>query len=167
MADQTRSIFNKKAAQKLRNPDDLDQYVRVTNPSAWALIAACVLLLAGLLSWGVFGSVSSSVSATGTMVGGRTLCLLAADDAARVHVGDKANVGGCQQVVADVTQVPISRDEARQMLGSDYLVSALLAGDWAYVVTFEDGDTSSLTQGVPLAIQITTERVAPITLLFG
>ena len=167
MADQTRSIFNKKAAEKLRNPDDLDRYVRVTNPSAWAWIAACAMLLAGLLSWGIFGSVSSSVSATGAMIDGKTLCLLPGDEAARVHVGNKANVGGCHQVVADVTQVPISRDEAREMLGSDYLVSALLAGDWAYVVTFENGDTSSLTPGVPLTIRITTEREAPITLLFG
>ena len=32
MAEQTRTIFNQRAAEKLRSPDDLDKYVRVTNP---------------------------------------------------------------------------------------------------------------------------------------
>ena len=31
------SIFNLKASEKLRNPDDLDKYIRVTKPSVWEL----------------------------------------------------------------------------------------------------------------------------------
>ena len=65
MANASSSIFNKKASEKLRNPDDLDKYLRVTNPSVWIVIAACVVLLLGLLAWGVFGTVSTSVKGIG------------------------------------------------------------------------------------------------------
>jgi hypothetical protein len=96
------------------------------------------------------------------------MCFLSAEDAAKVSVGDAASVGGVRTSVAEVTAVPLSRDEARERLGSDYLVSTLVKGDWAYLVTFERiDDDSNLAQGVPLSVDITTERVAPIRLLLG
>ena len=166
MADASSSIFNRRAAEKLRSPDDLDKYVRVTSPSMWAVVAALVLLLAGLLAWGVFGSVTTSVSATGVAVDGEAMCFLAAEDAAKVHVGDVANVAGVQMQVAEVSAVPLSRGEASTTLKSDYLVDTLISGNWAYQVSF-DGDESGLAQGVPLTVSITVERIAPISLVLG
>ena len=90
MADTESSIFNKKASEKLRSPDDLDKYVRVTNPSVWVALAACVALLVGILTWGVFGAVTTSVNTTGTCVKGSVVCFLTAEDAAKVSVGDRA-----------------------------------------------------------------------------
>ena len=164
MPDVSGSIFNRRATEKLRSPDDLDKYVRVTNPGVWVVLAACIALLAGLLAWGVFGSVTTSVSATGVSVDGQAMCFLHAEDAAKVHVGDKANVGGEQLTVSEISSVPLSRDEAGKVLTSDYLVSTLVNGDWAYRVVF-DGDTSDLATGVPLQVSITTERIAPISLV--
>lgn len=44
MADEQSNIFTKKASDRLRSPDDLDEYVRVTNPSVWIVLAACAML---------------------------------------------------------------------------------------------------------------------------
>ena len=164
MADAASSIFNKKATEKLRSPDDLDKYVRVTNPSVWVVLVACIALIAGLLAWGIFGSVTTSVSATGTVISGEAKCFLMADDASRVAVGDDANFGGENMKVSGVTRVPISAGESKDILKSDYLVSALVKGDWVYVVSFE-GDLSNLDQEIPLPVHITTERMAPISLI--
>ena len=166
MADATRSIFNKKATEKLRSPDDLDKFVQVTNPSVWVTLAACIALLAGMLAWGTLGAVTTSVSTTGVVVDNQAMCFLTAEDAAKVHVNDAAYVGNQQMTVANVAAVPLSRDEASAVLSSDYLVSTLVKGDWAYQVTF-NGDTSELTSGVPLTASITTERIAPISLILG
>lgn len=166
MAEQGSSIFNRKAQEKLRSPDDLDKYVRVTNPSVWAVLAACVALLAGLLAWGVFGSVSTSVSGDGVVLEGRALCYLSADDVARLHVGDQALVGGKKMKVAEVAAIPSSRDEVAAVLGSDYLTETLVEGGWATQVVLQ-GDVTGLAEGVPLQVTITTERVAPITLVMG
>jgi hypothetical protein len=166
MAKEAASIFNKQAQEKLRSPDDLDKYVQVTSPSVWVVLGACVALLAGLLVWGIFGTASTSVSGTGVVEGGQALCLLPAEDVARLHVGDAAYVGGQPLKVAEISSVPLSREEVSQGLDSDYLVASLIDGDWAYRVTFE-GDISGLAQGVPLTVSITTERVAPISLILG
>lgn len=165
MAETVSSIFNKKATEKLRSPDDLDKYVRVTNPSVWVVLAACSTLLLGLVIWGVFGSVATGVTATGVCVDGKAMCFLSASDAAKVHVGDTANVGGENLKVDKIAAAPVSRDEAGKILVTDYLVSELVKGDWGYQVTFE-GDTSDLATGVPLTVNITVERIAPISLIF-
>jgi len=43
---------------------------------------------------------------------------------------------------------------------------AAVPDDWAYRVDFE-GDASSLASGVPVSVTITTDRVAPISLILG
>ena len=161
-----RSIFNKKATEKLRNPDELDKYLRVTNPSVWVILAACIALAAGLLSWGFLGSVTTSVSATGVVENDSAMCFLGTEDAVKVHVGDSAYVGGESMKVSEISAVPVSKGEAGSILISDYLVSTLVQGDWAYWVMFE-GDTSDLVEGVPLETRIVVERVAPISLILG
>ena len=160
------SIFNKKATETLRNPDDLDKFVRVTNPSVWVVLVACVMLVVGLLAWGVFGAVTTSVSGMGVVIDGEAMCFLPAEDATKVDEGDAASIGGKSVRVEDVSAVPLSRDEADKVLDSDYLVSALVKDDWAYKVVF-DGDVSTLPNGVPIVVSITVERVAPITLVLG
>ena len=164
MADASSSIFNKKATEKLRSPDDLDKYVRVTSPSVWVVLAACVALLVGLLSWGVFGAVTTNVTATGTVVNGTAMCLLTADDVAEVNEGDVAYVGEKKMTVAKVSSIPLSSGEAKDLLKDDYLVYSLMKGDWCFTVTFE-GDTEGLEEGIPVSVNITTSRKAPITLI--
>lgn len=166
MPQASHSIFNQRASERLRSPDDLDKFVRVTNPSVWVVLAACIALLAGLLAWGVFGSVSTNVTSTAVVANGRAVCFLPAEDVARVHVGDAASIGGVQVKVDEVAAIPLSREEAHDFLSSDYLTAILVGADWAYPVSFS-GDVSSLTEGVPLPVGITTERVAPISLVMG
>lgn len=165
MPDAQPPIFNRKAAERLRSPDDLERYVKVTTPSVWVALAAVFALMAGVLVWGIFGAVSTSVSATGTCVNGTVQCMLSAQDVAKVKVGDAAYVDGHQMKVASVSEVPLSFEDASNQLGSAYLADALMASDWAYPVTF--AGATGFNERIPLTVNITTDRVAPITLLFG
>ena len=167
MADAESTLFTKKAADKLRSPDDLDEYVRVTNPSVWVVLAACAALLIGLFAWGFFGTAVTSVGAAGACVEGEVICFLPADKASSVHVGDIANVSGEQMKVEALSAVPVSRGEARAIVGGDYLASTLIGSDWNYVVSLGENGSHGLAEGVPLAVTITTERIAPISLVFG
>lgn len=166
MANETDSIFTKKAADKLRSPDDLDEYVRVTNPSVWVVLAACAALIIGLFAWGFLGTAETSVGAAGTYVNGEVVCFLPTEKVSNIHEGDSANVDGELMEVASISAVPVSRVEAREIVGGDYLASALVESDWTYVVSFSGDGESSFTEGIPLSITITTERIAPISLIF-
>lgn len=165
MADGNRSIFTQKATDKLRSPDDLDEYVRVTNPSVWIVMAACAALVIGLLAWGFLGTVETNVSTMGTFTKGEVVCFLSADEVRNIHEGDDANVGGELMKVVSVGAVPISRAEADKIVEGDYLKNALITSDWTYVVRI-DGDEADFDEGIPLPVAITTERIPPISLIF-
>lgn len=174
MADTGSSIFNKQARERLNSPEDLDRYVRVTTPSAWLVVIAALLLVFGLLAWGIFGAVTTSVSgmcyvqdsAGDTPV---AVCLLSPEARASVSEGDSCTVGGVSAHIATVPNTPLSHDEARNIVQSDYLLAALMEGDWAYPVYIRvDGPGANmLDPNVPLTMSITVERTAPISLVLG
>ena len=51
-----KQIFREENLKKVSSPDRLNDYIRVTNPSVWLLLAAIIVLLAGACVWGIFGN---------------------------------------------------------------------------------------------------------------
>ena len=49
-------IFRQKSVKQLSGPADLNDYIRVTTPSVWIVLAALAVLLVGLLLWSIFGT---------------------------------------------------------------------------------------------------------------
>ena len=165
MADRASAIFNKRSAVKLRNPDDLDKHVHITNPSVWIVLAVCVVGLIGLLVWSVVGTVTTNVNVASVFVNDSVVCFLPSEKAGKVHVGDEVNVAGEHMTVESISAVPVSPEEAKNVVKSDYLVSALVKGDWTYIVRFTSDEDCTFPEGVPLSASITTEKVAPISLI--
>ena len=59
MADKNgeKSIFREKSIKKVTSPEDMNDYIHVTTPSVWIVLAAIVVLLAGMIVWSIFGTV--------------------------------------------------------------------------------------------------------------
>ncbi len=51
-------VFRKKSMERVSSPEKLNDYIQVTTPSMWIVIAALIILLAGVLIWGIFGKIS-------------------------------------------------------------------------------------------------------------
>lgn len=148
----------------MHSADELEKSVRITPPSVWVALVAFAALLAGLLAWGIFGTIATRVPTKTAVINGQAICFLSEGDIKKMHVGDEAEVDGTKLKVSKISTLPISRSEASKIATGDYLVGALMQGDWAYQITFE-GDVSKLPQDVPLSMEITVERIAPISLL--
>ena len=54
------SIFRQKSLDRVSSPEQLNDYIRVTTPSVWLVLAAIILLLVGMLAWSVFGTVQAN-----------------------------------------------------------------------------------------------------------
>ncbi len=52
-----KTIFRKKSLERVSSPEQLNDYIRVTAPSVWVILAATLLLIAGTLVWAVFGKI--------------------------------------------------------------------------------------------------------------
>ena len=51
-------LFRKKSLERLEAPEELNDYIRVTTPSVWMVLLAAFILIAGMLVWSIFGTVS-------------------------------------------------------------------------------------------------------------
>ncbi len=87
-------LYRKGSLERIRSPEQLNDYLRVTNPSVWLLLTAVILLLAGLLIWGSFTYIDSV--ATGTAQVSEGSMTLRFDDptlAQAVEVGMPVTIG--------------------------------------------------------------------------
>ena len=50
-------IFREKSLERVSSPEQLNDYIRVTTPSVWIVLIALVVLLVGMLAWGVLGRI--------------------------------------------------------------------------------------------------------------
>ena len=57
-------IFRKKTIDRISSPEDLTDYLKVTNPGIWLVLAAVICLLAGLFVWSFVGTLETKASAT-------------------------------------------------------------------------------------------------------
>ena len=52
-------LYRESSLDRIQSPEQLNDYLRVTNPSVWVLLTAVILLLAGLLVWGSMAYIDS------------------------------------------------------------------------------------------------------------
>ena len=64
MAEDNQTLFRKKAMARISSPEDLTNYLRVTSPGMWIILAAVIVLLAGLFAWSTVGTLDTTVDAT-------------------------------------------------------------------------------------------------------
>ena len=57
-------IFRKESLDQISSPEQLNDYLRVTNPAVWLVLTAVILLLAGMLLWASVASIDSFASGT-------------------------------------------------------------------------------------------------------
>jgi len=55
-------IFRKKSLDTLSSPENLNDYLRVTNPAVWLVLGAMILFLGAVIVWGNFTSFESYVT---------------------------------------------------------------------------------------------------------
>ncbi|MDJ0840779.1 MAG: hypothetical protein QNK37_29980 [Acidobacteriota bacterium] len=64
----TQQVFRKQALAHMSSPEQLDQVIVVTSPAGWLSLAGLGLLLAGVLLWGFFGSVPTTIQGSGILL---------------------------------------------------------------------------------------------------
>ncbi len=95
-------IFRKKSLDKVKSPENLDDYIHVSNPGVWLLLISIIILLAGACIWGAFGHIDSTAPATIHAEGGKVTCFVANEDITSVHEGMTVRFDGFEAVIAEI-----------------------------------------------------------------
>ena len=81
------ALFRKKSLDRVKSPETLNDYIRVSNPGVWLLLLSVLALLTGICIWGIFGQIDSTTAADVRVENGTVLCYLPPEDVDAVEVG--------------------------------------------------------------------------------
>ena len=154
------NIYRKKCIDRVSSPEQLNDYIHTSNPGVWMVLAAIIILLAGVCVWGVFGHLDSVLPAVGVCENGAVTCYVGEEGMDSVKEGMKVRISGEEFTVSAISAMPVM---AKSEL-DEYALhqGGLQADEWVYKVTF----VSSLPDGIYEA-EIITESVAPISFVLN
>ena len=88
------SLFRRESVERIQSPEQLNDYLRITNPTIWVLLAAVLVLLAGMLIWSSVAYISSFAEGSATVENGMmTVRFYDEEQAGRVESGMDIVVG--------------------------------------------------------------------------
>ena len=97
------NIFRQKSIDKVKSPENLDDYIRVSSPGVWLLLISVIILLAGACVWGFFGHMDSTVATTVYVENGTAVCYV--DTTAKtITKGMTVRFSGIEAKIADISE---------------------------------------------------------------
>lgn len=153
-------LFRKKSIDRVSSPEQLNEYIRVSNPSVWILLTAIVILLIGVCVWGVFGHLDTELSLVAIAENGNTTVFVKEADIASIEKGMAVTVGGKEYKVTEISAQPTAVDGTF----TEYVlhVGGLQVGEWVYSVSI-DGE---LPDGIHHA-EIVIDSVPPMSFVLN
>lgn len=150
------TIFREKSLEKISSPEQMNDYIRVSSPSVWMVLAAVIVLLAGVCVWGVFGHLDTAVQTGGVCTNGRLTVFVGEEDHDKIRENAVISVDGVEYAVAESTNAPVRVDDQID----PYIVhlAGFTENDWVYRLC---ADAPGLADGVYTA-SVVTERVRPL-----
>lgn len=153
-------LFRKKSVDKVSSPEQLNEYIRVANPGVWMVLAAVVILLAGVIVWGFIGHLETTLSTAVVCENGEAVIYIKEADFEKIAVGMTVRAGDREGTVCEISAEPIRVDGTL----SEYAVYAggLTVGEWVYTVKVN----GSFSNGVQKA-EVVIESISPISFLLN
>ena len=155
------SVFREKSLERISSPEELDSYLRVSNPPMWIGLLSAVFLLVGALVWGIFGSMESTVKSVTVCRDGEAVCYVSDANYDRIQADNEVRVG---QLTAHITAAEKEAVRAETVL-NDYAMhlSELDEGEFVHALTL---DTAPDADG-SYASTVVVERIAAIRFLWN
>ena len=152
-------LFREKSLEAIESPESLNDYLRVTSPGVWLVMATVIVLLAGGILWGVFGHIRTTAQFAVAVTGGKSVCYVPIEAANKVLARGVIRVEGVDYPMntdADNSIYMITEDISPRVL----LSGGLRIGDMVIpvpvITDLEDGYYTG---------EVVTEDLKPISLL--
>lgn len=153
------TIFRDKSIERISSPEQLNDYIRLSNPGVWFILASILVILTGACIFAVFGHIDSSVPAVGIAKNGKMVCLV------KKEYGDRFT--GEMKLKIDDNEYNVSLRDSKPATVWDttdpyaLFIGDMQPGEWIYEIdvdgTFTDGSYEA---------SLITEEISPFSFIF-
>ena len=154
-------IFRQKSMERISSPEQLNDYIRVSNPGVWLVLAAVIVLLAGTCVWGVFGRLETTVKGAAVVKGGVMTVYIKEEHLGTVEAGMPMRVKDKEYTIDQMERTPVSIPEGFD----EYVlhVGGLQVGEWVFTVTSMNTDFPEGVYGADIVV----ESITPMSFIFN
>lgn len=153
-------LFRKKNMEKISSPEQLNDYIRVSNPGVWMILFCIIILLIGMCVWGVFGRLETTLKVSAISKNGKTVCYVKEENKADITEDTMIQIEGTEYPVERICISPVQVTENIEAYALH--IGGMETGEWVYEVTIDAG----LGDGIYEA-EIITESIAPMSFLLN
>ncbi len=102
---------------KLTSPDQLNNYIRVTSSGIWIVLAAILVLIAGLFMWLFTGQLEISLHTPIFTIGPNSYAFIPLDELQGITPGSSARIGSSTGKVTALSSEPMTISEIDAVIG--------------------------------------------------
>ena len=149
-----------KKFKKVNSPEQLNQYIRLSNPGVWILLLAIVVLLVGVCIWGYFGKIDTKLKTVVVSDNNSSYLYVKEEDVLKIKDGMQVQLNNNDATleIVDIEETPEKvtedMDEYARHLGN------LQIGEWVYKCKLN----KSVKEGTYSA-NVIIESIAPMTFI--
>lgn len=159
------SLFRKSSIERVSSPEQLNDYIRVSNPSVFLILGAIIILFASLIVWGFMGSLPTSIATVGIVKDEMLLCYVSSDDTSKIQEGMSVKMrDDVIGTVSSISNIPMSAEEVAVAINSDYIVNVLSLSNWNTEVKI---DAVGIEKDKIYKLSIITDEIRPIDFLLN
>jgi hypothetical protein len=140
MEEQNKSqIFRKSSLESISSPEQLSDYLKVTNPGVWIILAAIIIFLIGLFAWSTIGKLEMALAGIAEVKNGTAQIVLTDRNYAELESGMTVRIENQECRISEIKE-----DTYGRMIA------------YAHI---------TVTDGI-YDVEIITESISPIQFLF-
>lgn len=141
------NVFRKKSLDRISSPEQLNSYIKVSNPSIWLILSALIIIIVSVAIWSVSGNITTMVSANAIVKSSEDtpdtlICYVLPEKASNIKKNMEVNICGLYASdnryvtgkISNVIDAKVSRNELGS-ISPDAWSSEMLIPDYVeYVV---------------------------------
>lgn len=189
-------LFRKKNLDRISSPEQLNDYIKVSNPSVWLIISALIVMVVAFAIWAFSGNITSEVRGVGVFQGKSSssvdtvVCYIDANEAPKISEGMSVRLyDNSKQMeayvngkVLKIAQSAVKQEDIMQLFSSEYIADSILNAEYGVGVLIkvnktssgdydwandEKGDEAFIKLDGLCGVDIITESIKPIEFLFA
>ena len=160
MNPKARSLFRTKNIERIESPEEMNDYLQVTSPGVWLVLASVIVFLIGVCIWGIFGHIESTTKAAVISTGDKVVCLVPENALASVVENRSIQIDETNyELVPESLEPEVITDNTNVYW---ILAGDLHAGDIIYKIPLAQNMPEGVYSGT-----IVTETLTPFSLLLN
>ncbi|MBO5551379.1 MAG: hypothetical protein J5966_05415 [Lachnospiraceae bacterium] len=153
-------LFRKSSLDSISGPEQMNDYIRVIGPSIWLVLIAVIVMLLGIIVWGVFGRLQTSAESVAFVEDKLAVCYVSKTIADEVDKEDDMLIGGQAAKIDSVSSVPV---QASGVYDERTLEDLGMSGfEMIYAITA----TTDVPDGSYKA-ELIVEKIQPLSFITG